>query len=520
VTRGAFAACLLASACAVAGPIPERPTPNDLTGPQEPCGPYGDDAPAEGSPAEARAWGEVSRALRAPGAKLLRSGALDRAARILAAQAGSGVEQPLARRRVQGALRAAGSYDPAPTAHLSSGPPDDALAALLVRAERGGATHAGIAVREEGGAHHVVLLLARRRARLDRLPGSVAAGAEARLRGELLGLLHPRAWVTRPDGASEEIALGGDRAFSAALRFPLPGRYTIEVLGTGDRGPEVAALLAVSAGGASCEPGDAGPSDPLPADRRPDEERLLDSVNRLRRARGLAELRASPELSEVARRHSQRMLAAGTVAHVLPGGGELADRLGAARIPFRRAWENVASGESALDAHAAAESSPAHRANLLVPAAERLGLGVARGALPTGEAIAYLTEILVEPPADGGADRLTPDARVREVLWRERERRALPALTNDPSLEALARGAAAAMREADDGRIDGLAEGALRLGRELAAADAFIASSPAEAIRSRNLTDARFRRVGVGVVIGESRRFGPGRLFIAVVYSD
>ena len=88
------------------------------------------------------------------------------------------------------------------------------------------------------------------------------------------------------------------------------------------------------------------------------------------------------------------------------------------------------------------------------------------------------------------------------------------------SLEALAREAAAAMRASDSGEIEGLASSALRLGREISAADAFIARAPEEALRSRNLTDARFRRVGVGVAVGDSRRFGPARLFVAVVYSD
>ncbi len=58
------------------------------------------------------------------------------------------------------------------------------------------------------------------------------------------------------------------------------------------------------------------------------------------------------------------------------------------------------------------------------------------------------------------------------------------------------------------------------MGRRLAAADGFVASAPGEATRSRNLPDARFRRVGVGVVEGSSRRFGAARLFIAVVYTD
>lgn len=516
------AALLLAAACAAPRPLdaPALLSHGSAT-PSLPCGPYGDDAPAERTLLEARAWSELPKALRGADARLQPSGALDRAARALAAAAARAVPDPLARDRVQGALRLAGAFDPAPVAHLASGPADGALAALLARVERNGATHAGIGDHVEGGVHHVVLLLSRRKARLERFPGAVEPGPDGSLRGELVGLHHPRAYVTRPDGVAEEVPLQGGRAFTARLRFPIPGRYTVEVLGSGERGPEVAAILGVSVGGARCEGNPpprrlaAEPDDPGAA-----EAAVVEAANRTRRSHGLPGLAPSVEIARVARRHSERMLAARAVAHVLPGDGELADRLGAERIPFRRAWENVASGGSALDAHAATEASPAHRANLLAPSASAIGVGVAHGALPTGERVAYLTEILVEPPGDLASDRLTPDARVREALWRERARRALPPLTNDPGLEALARRAATSMRAADSGEVPGLTEGALKAGRELAAADSFIASSPDEAVRSRNLSDARFRRVGVGVVVGESRRFGPGRLFIAVVYSD
>jgi hypothetical protein len=47
-----------------------------------------------------------------------------------------------------------------------------------------------------------------------------------------------------------------------------------------------------------------------------------------------------------------------------------------------------------------------------------------------------------------------------------------------------------------------------------------VASDPAEAIRSRNLPEGRFRRVGVGVAEGDGGRFGAGRLWIVVLYTD
>lgn len=517
-------ALLLCAACAAprlpgsgagAGAAPQPPT-----APVVPCGPYGDDTPPPRNPVEDRAWTAVARSLRTSARDISPSGALDRAARILASGAARGTPQPLARQLVQGALRAAGSFDPSPIAHLASGPADPALAALLARIGPEEATHAGVGAVEAGGVEHVVLLLARRQARLDPLPGATPVGAQVLLRGELLGLLHPRAYVTGPDGASAEIPLRGGQPFSATLALRSPGLHQVELIGSGRRGPEVAALVAIAVGGAACRPERPDRSAPEPRDAAQAEAAVVDSANRLRGTLGLPHLLASPPLAEVARRHSGRMLAARSVAHVLPGSGELVDRLAAGGVPFSHAYENVASGATTLEAHAAIEASPAHRANLLAADATTLGVGIARGTLPTGEPVVYLTEILVAPPAGAEGDRLTPDARVREALWTERARRGLPPLTNDLSLEALARTAALEMRARDSGEVDGLAAGALAMGRDLAAADAFIARTPDEALRSRNLTDERFRRVGVGVATGNSRRFGTARLFIAVLYSN
>jgi uncharacterized protein YkwD len=147
-------------------------------------------------------------------------------------------------------------------------------------------------------------------------------------------------------------------------------------------------------------------------------------------------------------------------------------------------------------------------------------VGIARGSGAAGEPTTYLTEILVEPSEDQSESRLTPDARVREALWRDRARLALPPLTSDATLDALARDAAHVLRETDAGERGELEQRALALGRRWAAVDVFVASATGDAVRSANLRDPRFRRVGVGVVEGASRRFGASRLFIAIVYTD
>jgi uncharacterized protein YkwD len=293
----------------------------------------------------------------------------------------------------------------------------------------------------------------------------------------------------------------------------------VELVAEGAGGPEVAALLVISAGGAPLE----APATPPEADPPGDaaaEAAVVRALNATRRRQGLPGLAESPALAALARRHSDEMASAGAVAHVLPRTGDAGARLRGAGIAYRRVLENVALSSSALAAHRVTEESPAHLANLLTPGPTQVGVGIARRKLPSGDDAVYLTELLVEPPDDGAASPLTADGRVREALWAERARAGLPPLTADAALDALAREAAAEMRTRDEPGAPELPDRALALRRQLAAADVFVGSAPAEAARSTNLRDRRFRRVGVGVVTGDSRRFGAGRYWMAVVYTD
>jgi uncharacterized protein YkwD len=124
---------------------------------------------------------------------------------------------------------------------------------------------------------------------------------------------------------------------------------------------------------------------PLPfrvtqAPPRPDlEARMLDLVNAERAAAGLRPLRADPELTAVARRHSADMFARGYFSHITPEGGTPFDRMRAADVRFRAAGENLALARSLQMAHDGLMDSPGHRANILRPAFGRVGIGVLDG---------------------------------------------------------------------------------------------------------------------------------------------
>ncbi|WP_242355588.1 MULTISPECIES: CAP domain-containing protein [unclassified Anaeromyxobacter] len=480
-------------------------------------GSYGPEPETALAPVEQRLL-EVARA-RLGGAQS--SGALSLAARELAARAAAGDPEARSGPASRAALARALSFDPSPSVYALRARPEDAADALARLLPGSTASHVGAGAVERDGVLHAFVLAAQRKVGLEPFRREVSAGTSAVLSGRLArGLRAARVFVTLPAGDVREVdteARGS--GFRARLSFPERGRYTVEVVGEGPRGPEVAAILTVAAGGATVEAPEgparaaADPGDPAAA-----EAAIVRAINATRRRRGLPPVAASAELAAVARRHSAAMRDAATVAHVLPGSGEVGDRLRHAGVAYRFAYENVAQAPRALLAHAKIEESPAHLANLLAPAT-LVGVGLAHGTLRSGAPAVYVTEILVQPPDDGGESALLPDARVREALWRERARLGRPPLLGDPALDALAREAAETMRRADSPEAGDLGARALA-GRALSAVDVFVASAPAETIRSRNLPDPRFHRVGVGVATGDSRRYGARRLWIAVIYTD
>lgn len=347
------------------------------------------------TPLEAAALARVRAALPQRTVPAL-SGPLVEAARALARAAAAGEPRPLSSGALRAALGGAGVVDPAPAAVLLSARVSSLPEALADAARFRGATHVGIGVVVHDDLAWAVLLASERRAELDPFPRRVAPGSRIVLSGRLLRLDGPRVWVATPAGRAFEIPVEAEgRRFSAAIDFPLPGTWRVEVGGTGARGASIAALLEVECGAGGSRA--AVERDPGPSDASQAEDRLREAANALRARHGLRPLQGAAALDARARAHSEAMRDAGTVAHRLDGGEDLVARLAAAGIPYRSARENVSRGDGAEDAHRAMVESPAHLANLLDPDVRLLGLGIARGTLPGGQPVVYLTEILVEP---------------------------------------------------------------------------------------------------------------------------
>ena len=350
---------------------------------------------------------------------------------------------------------------------------------------------------------------------LAHIAGRVEPGATVSISGRLAaGLSNPRLFVTRPDGSVEELKLASSGgAFRAQVALKASGEHSIEVLAAGAGGPQVIAMRRVFAGAAP------PPNPPPESGTAKGLDGVELSIGNLRAARGLASLKRDPELDAIAEGHSVQMARTRTFAHVLESDGSVTDRLRKAGYAYRSAGENIGLSQDALSAHDAVASSPAHLSNLLDPRHRRLGLGIAHGRSPDGTASVYLTEVLAAPVI-GSRD---PAGDVARIVATERKKRRLPALERDATLDGIARTEIAAVALRDlPGLPKEVTEHALESDPSLRSivGELIVGSAPDDSATSRNLGDPRWTRLGVGAVYANSKAYGPGRLWVLILYGN
>lgn len=113
---------------------------------------------------------------------------------------------------------------------------------------------------------------------------------------------------------------------------------------------------------------------------RPDlEMQLLLMVNTEREKNGLKPLLPDPQLTIVAREHSEDMFKRGYFAHNTPDGVDPFQRMHNANIKYLAAGENLAFAQTLNLAHEGLMNSPGHRANILNPHYGKLGVGILDG---------------------------------------------------------------------------------------------------------------------------------------------
>jgi len=112
------------------------------------------------------------------------------------------------------------------------------------------------------------------------------------------------------------------------------------------------------------------------AQQTPAERTLFDEANHSRRDQGLSPLKWDEALAVAARRHAAEMAKHGSISHQFPGEPSLPGRATKAGAHYISLSENVAEAPKATEIHGMWMNSPHHRANLLDPDMNSMGVGV------------------------------------------------------------------------------------------------------------------------------------------------
>jgi uncharacterized protein YkwD len=429
------------------------------------------------------------------------------------------------------AVSDAGGADPSPRSYvIRASVRDHAVGTLLDRKDlnQEPASHVGVGVAVDGERAALVVLLAERKATLQRFPRTVdKSGTGQSLCGQLEQPLRwSEVYVTLPDGRVERPPLTRESgpSFCTRLLFPSEGRYTVEIIGRGTRGPEVAAIFLVDVGANRKR----GERERLIEPTTVEEARVavLARINALRRAHGVQQLALDDTLNAVAQAYSERMAREGFFAHVAPDGSDLRGRLASAGSQYRTAGENLGMASGPLSAHFGIEHSPGHRNNLLGTQFTHAGIGVAFQKVD-GREQALLTEVFsstVTPVAAAAAAR-DPREEAYQALATHRASRGLPPLQRNPVLEQIALDHARRALELDQpkvqlpgSKVHDRVFSALDTAKS-ASVDFYVAESPALLPDSKSLGDRKNTQVGVGAVRGDSRTYGKGQYWMVIIYA-
>ncbi len=106
------------------------------------------------------------------------------------------------------------------------------------------------------------------------------------------------------------------------------------------------------------------------------EQYLYAAANQARASQGLPPLRLDPVLTEASRQHAREMAEHAAISHQFNDEADLAERGASAGAHFSLISENVAEAPSSITIHDLWMNSPHHRANLLDPKVDSVGIAI------------------------------------------------------------------------------------------------------------------------------------------------
>jgi hypothetical protein len=117
---------------------------------------------------------------------------------------------------------------------------------------------------------------------------------------------------------------------------------------------------------------------PALAQQSPEQQQVMELANADRAQHGLPPFKWDPALAQAASDHAQLMAQQPALSHQYPGEPDLIARAGAAGAHFRSIAENVALAPSPHALEQEWMNSAPHRANLLNPAMNVIGVGLVK----------------------------------------------------------------------------------------------------------------------------------------------
>ncbi|WP_422448484.1 CAP domain-containing protein [Thermoanaerobacterium sp. DL9XJH110] len=110
-----------------------------------------------------------------------------------------------------------------------------------------------------------------------------------------------------------------------------------------------------------------------------DEQKMFDLVNAERKKAGLDPLKIDMRLVDISRKKSRDMIEKNYFGHTSPTYGTPFNALKANGIAYTYAGENLAGAPTVEQAHKSLMASPGHRANILNPNYDYVGIGIVDG---------------------------------------------------------------------------------------------------------------------------------------------
>lgn len=238
----------------------------------------------------------------------------------------------------------------------------------------------------------------------------------------------------------------------------------------------------------------------------PAEQQLVQMLNLERARAGLPSLRVDDRLTQSARAHSVLMANAKQLSHQFPGEPPLPKRLAATNLRFNRDAENVAYDYSVQQAHEGLMQSPPHRANILSPKYNTVGIGVLR----RGD-VFWVTQDFAHRLQEYSVDEA--ENAIIAGWQRERQKASSPAaqVVRIPQLRQMA----CAM--AQQGRLDSRAP--LNL-PDVQVAVVYTEADPVRLAPNavKMAHDTNIARVAVGACFADSEQYPAGVWWVAMVF--